>query len=66
MNWGTVTVGFLSGLVSGLALIMGTVVLFFPKLNRKPAQEKIRDMSHFGRRLGRKNRHSSRSLGTRL
>ena len=61
MNWGTVTVGFLSGLISGLALIMGTVVIFLPKFSRQPATDQLRDLSHYGRRLGRKSRHHSKN-----
>lgn len=57
MHWMTVGKGFVSGLVSGLVLLSG---LFFYLMRRSPQlnpKEAPRDLSHFGRKVGKSRRN---------
>lgn len=53
MQMETLVVGFVSGVVSGIMLLVGTWVFLLPKVPGLLRREALRDMSHYGRDVGK-------------
>ena len=54
MQLETIVVGFVSGFISGILLLAGTWVFLLPKVPTLLRREAVRDMSHYGRDVGKK------------
>ena len=50
MNNGTLLFGFLSGLISGCALLGATLMVYFRRVPVMVRAESLRDLSHYGRK----------------
>ena len=57
MYWATIGKGFLSGFISGMVLLSGLVLFVLRWSQQLKAREAPRDLSHYGRKVGRSRRH---------
>ncbi|MFZ2956003.1 MAG: hypothetical protein WA705_03805 [Candidatus Ozemobacteraceae bacterium] len=53
MHWETVIIGFISGLVSGFMLLAGAWLVLLPRVPALLRREALRDLSHYGRDVGK-------------
>ena len=49
----TLVVGFISGLISGILLLAGAFFLLLPRVFSMLDRESTKDMSHYGREVGK-------------
>jgi len=53
MHTDTLFIGFISGLVSGIILLMGALLLVLPRIPQLMRREALRDLTHYGHDAGR-------------